>query len=391
MRGWIVARLHRLHNSLFSACPAEIADALTELQYDRCSREVPLTLFVAMLSTLLIMMAAWAPGNPLYLFAIPIFGLATGIYQIWIWHIRNRLRPPLPEMRKRLINCGVWAGIFANAASLWTLYAFLNPAFQNQSILPIILMLGVLASSACYSSMPITATSVLIVGIWPCSAAMIMGGDTPEILVGTAQLIAGFMQYRFVAEQHRQNVLRLTLQRDAMMLANTDALTGLLNHRAFMAELDAVSSTVSPSQPYAVAMLDLDGFKHVNDAFGHLVGDQLLKVVAQRLSEQCQQGDHVGRLGGDEFAFIFRNVTGAVDLERRTTAIMSSLCRAVRLGETPLPVGGSLGYACWAEQGDSPTSLLASADRALYRVKRNRRTSRGEEVTHIPSQLQATG
>jgi len=154
-------------------------------------------------------------------------------------------------------------------------------------------------------------------------------------------------------------------------LAVTDSLTGLTNRRAFDAllrqELDAGQRN---GNAVAVAVLDLDGFKHVNDMFGHSIGDDLLRICATRLSNCVRGTDTVARLGGDEFAIVFTGPSpSAADLGTRR--VVDALRRSVSLQGHELEVGASVGLA-YATPGISPAELLRNADLAMYVAKASR-------------------
>ena len=145
--------------------------------------------------------------------------------------------------------------------------------------------------------------------------------------------------------------------------ATRDPLTGLENHSAFHEALQLDRRT------YAVAMIDLDGFKAVNDTAGHLTGDRLLRLVARAMESALRAEDRVYRVGGDEFAAILPGVDKEAAL-----AIGARLCDAAR--EVLEPFGASLSIGLTLPDRDEPaTSFLDRADRVLYAAKRDARGS----------------
>jgi diguanylate cyclase (GGDEF)-like protein len=149
-------------------------------------------------------------------------------------------------------------------------------------------------------------------------------------------------------------------------LSSYDALTGVLNRRTFLDIGDAEGDRARRYRhPLAVAFLDLDNFKHVNDANGHHVGDAVLHAVGTALRESLRSTDRVGRIGGDEFAVIFPEIGSD---EANEAAI--KLAEAVRLGLAGYPpVSASIGIA-WFERADRPfADMLRAADEAMYAVK----------------------
>jgi diguanylate cyclase (GGDEF)-like protein len=150
----------------------------------------------------------------------------------------------------------------------------------------------------------------------------------------------------------------------ARELASRDMLTGLANRLCFD---QALRHDIAVGAPFALFYLDLDSFKLVNDTLGHAAGDRLLASVGARLTQLAGPGDLVARLGGDEFAVIRRSGITAEELAAFARETIVELCRPVRLGETALSVGVSIGIALASRE--TAEALLSQADAALYRAK----------------------
>jgi two-component system, cell cycle response regulator len=170
--------------------------------------------------------------------------------------------------------------------------------------------------------------------------------------------------------------LRVKALHDQLMEANrrlaeqamTDELTGLANRRHGAHALErAVALAVRHGHALALARIDVDRFKAINDTHGHQAGDEVLAEVARRLAGSVRGGDELARWGGDEFVAILPDTdkTGAL---RAAERLRSSVAEApIDAAGRQLPVTISVGWAHWA--GDTPDDLLARADRALYRAK----------------------
>jgi diguanylate cyclase (GGDEF)-like protein/PAS domain S-box-containing protein len=151
-------------------------------------------------------------------------------------------------------------------------------------------------------------------------------------------------------------------------LAHHDALTGLVNRARFNERLDEALARVGRGEQLAVLLLDLDRFKEVNDTHGHLVGDELLKVVAERLRGCVREIDVVARLGGDEFAIIQNAIAQPSDISALADRICSAIVAPYDLG-VPAVIGVSIGIALAPQDATSATELLRRADVALYQAK----------------------
>lgn len=154
--------------------------------------------------------------------------------------------------------------------------------------------------------------------------------------------------------------------------AYSDALTGLHNRMFFMNQLRQEIRQAQKNQSVvAVLFLDLDGFKAVNDQFGHATGDLLLKQVAQRLRECVRSTDTVARFGGDEFAVILAHI--APEKKAQVRGIAEKICQTLQtpfiLDSEPVCISASIGCSMFPVDADDPQSLVDMADRAMYRVK----------------------
>jgi diguanylate cyclase (GGDEF)-like protein/PAS domain S-box-containing protein len=151
--------------------------------------------------------------------------------------------------------------------------------------------------------------------------------------------------------------------------AERDALTGLYNRAAFGERLERMLSSGPRVRPGALVVVDVDGFKAVNDAHGHDVGDVLLRAVAERLRAGARRGDVVARLGGDEFALILPGVTRPRTAEELLGRLLARLGAPLDLPGRTLFPRVSLGCAFFPEHGASPDAALKAADLALYEAK----------------------
>jgi diguanylate cyclase (GGDEF)-like protein len=176
--------------------------------------------------------------------------------------------------------------------------------------------------------------------------------------------------YRRMRELAVEMKARRLAELEAKKLARHDPLTGLANRRFFVEALGEVLQTTTASSRLAVLMLDLDGFKSVNDAYGHAVGDQTLIEFAQRVSAIMRGGGAIfTRIGGDEFAVILPDINsldGPAALARR---IVAAVAEPFSIGPISTSVGVGVGIAIATWDGMDPELLVQRADRALYRAK----------------------
>lgn len=171
----------------------------------------------------------------------------------------------------------------------------------------------------------------------------------------------------------RGEVGRLKSQLSEMAgLADRDVLTPVLNRRAFMRELGRISTFAARYGASAsLVFLDLDGFKGVNDRFGHAAGDQALKVVAERLVANIRDSDVVGRLGGDEFAVILVQADLETAQGKADSLVKVIEAEPVQCGDWSVPLHISAGVR-QIDPGVDPEVVLAEADATMFVRKRQR-------------------
>ena len=197
------------------------------------------------------------------------------------------------------------------------------------------------------------------------------------LLVGGLTLLMGLLLFvsRYSAQQ-REMRRRIAAEAEVRKLAFQDALTGLPNRRQFDDALKAALAS-PPRSPgmHGVFLLDLNGFKRINDICGHAVGDEVLVIVAQRLFGAMREGDLVARLGGDEFAILALNLLGpeaATNLARR---VIQALDTPVMTGKKEHRVAAAIGVAFVPTDAATRDEILRKADVALYRAKTERRSA----------------
>ena len=161
-------------------------------------------------------------------------------------------------------------------------------------------------------------------------------------------------------------------------LAHTDPLTGLSNRRGLQQALHAALLRCSPNRIVALYLMDLDGFKPINDAYGHDVGDDLLVAVGQRLQAHVRRHtDAVARLGGDEFIIMACDLESPEQAEEIGRGLLHAFEQPFVFGPLHLRIGLTIGYALAPLDSDDPQGLIRLADAAMYAGKQSgKRTMR---------------
>jgi diguanylate cyclase (GGDEF)-like protein len=199
--------------------------------------------------------------------------------------------------------------------------------------------------------------------------------------------LIAWLGYLILRELDRRSVFNRTLREAQLLLessnrelgfsnsqlkraAHYDALTGLPN-RVLLADRlqQAMNNSVRRSQSLAVAYLDLDSFKVVNDKYGHSIGDQLLITIAQRMNDALRDGDTLARIGGDEFVAVCVDLEHSHDCEPILSRLLQAAVEPVKVGEIVLQVSASIGVTVYPQDGADSEQLMRHADQAMYQAK----------------------
>lgn len=212
---------------------------------------------------------------------------------------------------------------------------------------------------------------------WPIIVGMEVVGVLlvdAEVSIGEfeAELQATTLALSEVFAARREAGRRRTDEQNTKRIAKRDPLTGLGNRRELMEEFE--SRTDHPAAQFGLLLIDLDRFKPINDTFGHLVGDTVLRVVSERLCAVAKGDTSVCRIGGDEFA-ILSEVRASIDSEELMALagnILKELSRPIACQQHEVSVSGSIGVAVYPRDGVDFQEVLHCADAAMYRAKTTR-------------------
>ncbi|MEA2421642.1 MAG: hypothetical protein QOF55_741 [Thermoleophilaceae bacterium] len=263
----------------------------------------------------------------------------------WDRVVRSRWREP-----------AFLAWSLSNVATI-TVFGFVNN--QPNSALSLLFFVPIVFVSTTYPLKSVIIVSAAAISAY--FAVALHAGSTPDfVLMFAAVLGSTALMGAWQARNH--DIVREELSR----MSRTDSLTGCLNRRGFEESAgEAIRAAAAGGGSLAVLLVDLDGFKQVNDTGGHAAGDAVLREVAVRLAATARPGDVIGRLGGDEFAVVLHRVdeAGATAAAERLEAALVDV------------IGASVGVAVMPRHGTALDALIGWADRRLYEVKVRRRAS----------------
>ncbi len=368
-----VSRLRRL-----LVVPADNADLL-KAQFEVFSKQVPLMYTIVLINAwaLAITFAQRAPDW--LTIWIPAFISVACCVRVASWWRSVSAVPDAKTAHKALTRTNQFSFILTAALVAWSLSLYpYGDAYMRGNIAFFVGITG-LGVIICLQQLPsaafIVAAVINISFVTYFSFAGItsfLGMAVNLVLVSVALLLVVTVQYRHFSAAVTARAKLETANHENERLANLDSLTGLSNRRQFFARLEQDFSNAK-GRRLAVGLIDLDGFKPVNDLYGHTAGDSLLYEVGQRLLAFVGDSGHVARLGGDEFAFI---VDDCPDNEA-LIGLGEEICAALRtpfvLSDSTVQISGSIGFSVYPELAEDVHQLYERADYALYKGKESNR------------------
>jgi len=358
----------------------DVRRALVRAQYAAYVRQAP----VLYLTVALVVCAAiYVCANPADL-ALTVVGpslLVIGcLGRLAVWLRRRNVEVDAETMQRRLVGASRLAVVLATVFTAWVtnLYFACDPSLRG--VIAGVFGVTTLAAIYCLVNFPISALAVSAICIPFVSALLALA--TPEpMIVGGCGLFAVMFGTTFMVVRASRDFLELVaaqvdakqLSDENSRLAHVDSLTGLPNRRQFFERLEEAVACNAEGQRVYVGILDLDGFKPVNDVFGHVVGDRVLVECSARFRGVAGGGAFVARLGGDEFGLIVENVRD----ENLVLDLGAQICEATRepfaFDDAIATISTSIGFAAYPDAGETPRRLYERADFALYFAKQNHR------------------
>ncbi|MEX3636326.1 putative bifunctional diguanylate cyclase/phosphodiesterase [Paraburkholderia sp. BR14320] len=312
-----------------------------------------------------------------YLYPIPLYaawGIAVVALLIarllLIWLCRTRAAKGLPTPTSAFLFASLlWSALFGFGTFLCNISG--SPTLFLLGNVCAVGVIGGLAGRNASTPRLALLQIVFILSFLSIGAAMSPGNGKLVLLFQAPFCAAGF--FTVALRSNRDTVALLLARENSHRLARQDSLTGLPN-RARISELlleRTGESSTGQGGAFAVLLIDLDGFKAINDSLGHAAGDQILQETSTRLRDLLPSGDQVGRLAGDEFVAISDDTGQLRDVRVLADRIVRTLARPFVLSEALVHIGASVGIALYPEHAKTGPQLLICADRALYGVKRS--------------------
>ncbi len=374
--------LQTLGNQIWPPIPAEIRDEVALLRYEQLQQRLPTVYLTIILVVFTAMLAADAAAPWLVRIGIPSFVIAgAGLRLVW-WLTQRGKCIAADAARRQIARTAVLSCAICALCSLWCIASWHYSAPEQQSYYPMFIAMGSLTTAFSVAAIRMVSYANLAGGITPIATALMLFGSELDRVAGAFVAIATLFLVRMIADQHRQLLDLMLLKHRLREQANTDPLTGLFNRRALV-EL-AEDAFAAPDAMVGLALIDLDGFKAVNDRHGHAAGDALLVQIAARMQRVVGADAMLARLGGDEFALLVAGPEAA-SLAARINRMLTALVPTFHVGSAQITLGASAGMAVSPKDGRNLTELFAAADATLYAAKdsRDRKTGTTRRTNRV--------
>lgn len=350
-------------------------------QYKAFTAQVPLMYFVLLVNTWSLV-ATHAGRAPQWLGTyVPIVLTIISSIRIVQWLRSYGHEPTAAEAHRALVRTSKLAGVLALIFTVWALALFPYGDDFGKGHVAFYMAITVIGCFFCLMHLRPAAFAVALVvnvafvGFFALSGNGTLVAMAINVLLVTAIMLVILLVYYRDFERMVDGQTELqALSDENLRTANLDALTQLPNRRHFFALLDAAFER-APAENTGIALgvLDLDGFKLVNDLHGHLVGDNLIAAVGQRLATLSEASLRFARIGGDEFAFFNEGSSDLPKLLADAEQICAALKTPFYLSGLTVRIGGTVGVAVYPELASTAAELYERADYALYIGKRTRR------------------
>lgn len=349
------------------------------------SRQIPVMYVVLLVNVGTLAVLTTDASSAVTRLEVPIALSAIVVWRL-IFTYRRRGIPISPheaaaEQRRMITR----SAVLSIGYTLWVSTAIGSGSATQDAIAAMLAYVSALGCAFGLASLPGAAWAAILLATMPVGLQMLASSNPLLAGLGVNLILASILAMRMLTHYHasflagvrarlllaEENQRARAAEENAAWLARTDQLTGLVNRRGFHETLEA--AVRDSARPFALFLLDLNGFKGVNDTHGHPAGDALLVECGRRLKAAVAGDDVVARLGGDEFAVISWDAASRGTADQIGDRVCDGLCAPVAIADDcRVRISASLGYCLYPEESRSSAALLARADERLYARKRAR-------------------
>ncbi|HZF95601.1 MAG TPA: EAL domain-containing protein [Allosphingosinicella sp.] len=369
-----------------------VGRALLDVRYRALQKQIPFLYLIALVNFIGLHLATGGefgeivqPVNILIVFVVLRLGH-------WV---RTRARELPPErLVAELFKTYLFAAAFSGLFCFWAIRLLAIGDAGQQNYVVLFASLAAIGCAYGLSSFPSAARLPLILFALPLAATLVVSATPEHITVGISLGLITLLLLRLLGIHNRgwtqlvRSRAEVEVEREraqkaegealrekarVRIVADTDPLTGLANRRAFLAALEEKTGAPDRTRPVTLALIDLDGFKPINDTFGHATGDAVLKLVGDRLMAAGGPGSLAARMGGDEFALLVPACATSAAAGRLGTRISFELRRPYHVDGREFRLSGGCGLLLIGPEERDLTLALGRCDTALYGAKQRGR------------------
>ncbi len=344
------------------------------------SKQIPVLYFVAMANagTVAISHHGIVPN---YLTAVigPLM-IFAGALRMLFWLRSKNLAATVEQAEVTARRATMVSAAIGSFMLLWLVALWIHGNVETRG--HVVLSIGITGVAAILGMMHLRSAAIAMATMVTVPFALFLmtrGGVSAMIATNLLLVIASALYVLFVTSENFKEMIRARIDAtrlgdENLRLANLDNLTGLPNRRHFFHELETrIAAATAQNRKLAVGVLDLDGFKPVNDLHGHALGDEVLRLVADRLNASIEGGMFVARLGGDEFALILDGNATEAEILQYGNLVCSEMAKPFPVSGISVNMGASAGFAIFPDVASNSVEIYERADYALYHVKQNGR------------------
>jgi diguanylate cyclase (GGDEF)-like protein len=356
------------------------SDELAREQFLALARQVPVLYSIIIMNSFFVAFAVRDVVGTFTAFIYPGLALPIMIVRCWKWQ-KWALRSAIPEINviRQAIRGTVIISFGASfLLSAWAVNIMWTAPIAYYAYIPLFTILCLVTCGYCLVSLPLATYAVMLTGSLLIGMAMLLTGDLMMVGMAINIMIVStlviymvsnqFAQFRHIVDSRSKMVEQRAY---ATHLAHRDQLTDIPNRRAFIDALH-IQQREFGDKPVAVVMIDMNGFKPINDTYGHAVGDKLLINAGQCLTDVVGKTGMVARLGGDEFAVLFTSPKEASWVHNRVLQMLYEINKPIMIDEHEIHLAAAFGVTYLESVPDDPMDMVQHADIALYDAKQNK-------------------
>ena len=368
------------------ACEAEFKSVLLREQYRSLARLGPYVHGVIILATAALYCAT-APSVAASRESFSLRALlAVSTLRLisWLKARESVERVTIDVLRREVMGASVLGPALAFALAMMAAASTAESNLVEFALAQVAVWIAAAACAFCLSALGSVAGVVVAAATAPLVVAFLTRGADLTLWLAALMTVAACFVIRMLGENSRMfaEIVRSRFamaekqraaedaREAAMAIALTDDLTGLPNRRCFLGELaERITTRAGTARPFAVGLIDLDGFKPINDNHGHPAGDDILRQVAGRLAEALAGRGSAARMGGDEFAILCDGIGAREEAIALGEEIQAIFTAPFAVDGRDIALTGACGFALFPASAAEPDELVRMADAALYRAK----------------------